>query len=386
MFWHSFKYAFRSLLRNRALMFWTLAFPFILAILFNLAFARLHDYDQFEALEVAVIDDADFSDEQQFKEAFKSLSEGDEHLLNIRYIDKDEAEALLSDEEIEGYVYFVEDEPRVKIKENGVNQTVLVTVVEQISQSLKIAEDIVAQKLSESPEAYMNIEQIYKDAAETIANAKPNIKDDSRVMNMVTIEFYTLIAMACMQGAMLSMELTDRNLPNVTNRGKRVAVAPTHKSVIVASNLLAGYIVLLASVLGLIAFMRFVLGVEFGSDLRLICALAATGALTATMLGLFLSIVLKVGAGAKNVIVLSVTMIGSLFAGMFGGHKNYFDNLAPFINKISPVGLITDGYYSLYYYDDLKRFWVNLGTLLAISAVLYVLSIRGLRRQRYDSI
>lgn len=367
-------------------MFWTLAFPFILAVLFNLAFARLHDYDQFEALEVAVIDDADFSDEQYFKEAFKSLSEGDGHLLNIRYIDKDKAESLLSNEEIEGYVYFDEDKPRVKIKENGVNQTVLVTVVEQISQSMKIADDIAAQKLSESPEAYMNIEQIYKDAAETIANARPNIKDDSRVMNMVTIEFYTLIAMACMQGAMLSTELTDRNLPNVTNRGKRIAVAPTHKSVIVASNLLAGYIVLLASVLGLIIFMRFVLGVEFGSDLRLICALAAAGALTATMLGLFLSIVLKVGAGAKNIIVLSVTMVGSLSAGMFGGNKNYFDNLAPFINKISPVGLITDGYYSLYYYDDLKRFWVNLGTLLAISAVLYVLSIRGLRRQRYDSI
>ena len=70
MFWHSFKYAFRSLLRNRALMFWTLAFPFILAVLFNLAFARLHDYEQFEALEVAVIDDAGFSDEQYFKEAF----------------------------------------------------------------------------------------------------------------------------------------------------------------------------------------------------------------------------------------------------------------------------------------------------------------------------
>jgi ABC-2 type transport system permease protein len=114
--------------------------------------------------------------------------------------------------------------------------------------------------------------------------------------------------------------------------------------------------------------------------------LAAAGALTTTMLGLFLSIVLKAGAGAKNIIVLSVTMIGSLFAGMFGGDKNYFDNLAPLINKISPVGLITDGYYSLYYYDDLKRFWVNLGTLLAISAVLYVLSIHGLRRQRYDNI
>jgi ABC-2 type transport system permease protein len=79
-------------------------------------------------------------------------------------------------------------------------------------------------------------------------------------------------------------------------------------------------------------------------------------------------------------------MVGSLFAGMFGGQKNFFDGVAPLINKISPVGLITDGYYALYYYEDMTRFWVNLGSLLAIAAILFIFSIRGLRRQRYDSI
>ena len=70
MFWHSFKYAFRTLLKSRAMMFWTLIFPFILAILFNMAFARLHDYDVFEAFDVAVVDDENFRDSEIFKEAF----------------------------------------------------------------------------------------------------------------------------------------------------------------------------------------------------------------------------------------------------------------------------------------------------------------------------
>ena len=60
MFWHSFKYAFRTLLKSRAMMFWTLIFPFILAILFNMAFARLHDYDVFEAFVAALYLDQGF--------------------------------------------------------------------------------------------------------------------------------------------------------------------------------------------------------------------------------------------------------------------------------------------------------------------------------------
>lgn len=395
MFLHSLKYAFKTLFKSRALMFWTLVFPFALAIMFNMAFARLHDEEVFEAIDIAVVDDAAFRDEEVFKEAFETLSkEGDDQLFKTQYVEKAHAEELLDNKEIAGYVYFVDGEPHVKIKENGTNQTVLTTAVEQISQSAtmledivpKLVEDEVTEKMTKNPTEMPDIEKITDEVVESVTNVEPNIKNDSRTSNIVAIEFYTLIAMACMQGAMLSTELTDRNLPNISNRGKRIAVAPTHKSVVLASNLLAGYTILLVGLLGLIAFMRFVLGVEFGSDLRLIVALAAAGALAATMLGMFLSIVLKTNSGAKNVIVLVVTMVGSLFAGMFGGQKNFFDDVAPLINKISPVGLITDGYYALYYSEDMTRFWVNLGSLLAIAAILFVFSIRGLRRQRYDSI
>ena len=395
MFWHSLKYAFKTLIKSRALMFWTLLFPFALAIMFNLAFARLHDEEVFSAIDIAVVNDAAFEDEKVFKEAFEALSEeGDDQLFETQYVDKTRAKELLDDDEITGYVYFVDGEPRVEVKASGIDQTVLVTAVEQISQSVAMLEDIVpqlvesevAEEMAQNPTKMPDVEQITQDAINAVMDVEPNIKNDSRTSNIVAIEFYTLIAMACMQGAMLSSELTDRSLPNISNRGKRIAVAPTHKSTILTSNLLAGYTILLSGILALIVFMRFVLGVEFGSDLRLIIALAAAGSLAATMLGMFLSIILKTNSGAKNIIILTVTMVGSLFAGMFGGQKNFFDNIAPLINKISPVGLITDGYYALYYYEDLTRFWVNLCSLLVIAVVLFVLSIRGLRRQRYDSI
>jgi hypothetical protein len=48
--------------------------------------------------------------------------------------------------------------------------------------------------------------------------------------------------------------------------------------------------------------------------------------------------------------------------------------------------MITDGYYSLYYYDDPARYFMNLFSLLAVAAIFFVLSVRNLRKARYDSI
>ena len=391
MFWHNYKNAFRTLIKNKALVFWTLVFPFVLAILFNLAFARLHDYDVFEPLDIAVVESEQMNDAQVFKEALKTLSEGDNKIFNLEYTDLDTAKSRLNDEKITGYIYANDGPIKVQIKKNGVNETVLVTVVDQLLQSSRIIDEIATPQISEyatsgQPIDEATIAAIYQEAAKTVTEASPNVKDDSHVMNIVSTEFFTLIAMACMQGAMLSVELTNRSMPNITNRGKRVAISPTRKSVVVTSNLLAGYTMLFASVIALILFTRFILGVDYGSNLPLVCVVAAVGSLTATMMGVFLSIILRTNENAKNIIVVIVTMVGCLFAGMFGVTKGFFDSFAPMVNKVSPVGLITDGFYSLLYYEDMTRFWVNIVSLLAVAAVFFVLSIRGLRRQSYDSI
>lgn len=386
MFWHNYKYAFKTLLKNRALVFWTLAFPFILAVLFNLAFARLHDYDVFEAIDVAVVNDAEYEKATVFSEAIKSVSEGDKRVFNTQYIDAAKASELLEDNEIVGYIYIEKDVPHVKVNGNGSSETVLQMTVEQIAQSSKMIEDIAMTDIYRRAGQTVNIEEVYRNAVKIVAETEPNIKDDSHVMNVVSIEFYTLIAMACMQGAMLSVEMMNRCMPNISNRGKRVAVAPTRKSTMILSNILAGYTMLLAAVVALILFTRYILGIEYGSDMRLIILLAAVGSLTATTMGMLLSVALKTNESAKNVIVLIVTMVGCLFAGMFGGQKGLFDAAMPLINKISPVGMITDGYYSLLYYGDSARFTMDVVSLLIVAGVFFALSIRSLRRQRYDSI
>ena len=384
MFWHNFRYALKTLLKNKALVFWTLAFPFILAVFFNLAFARLHDYDQFEPFDVAVVND-DAYNESAFSEGFKTLGEGDDRLINIKNMSRDEAETMLDDKKVEGIVFVEDGRAHVKIKENGTDQTALKMATEQVAQMADMGSDIAMLEVQRAT-GPINPDEIKAKVEAALLNAEPKITDDSHVMNVVSIEFFTLIAMACMQGAMLSSEMLNRCLPNLSNRGKRVAIAPTKKSVVVLSNLLAGFTMLLGSVVLLILFMRFVLGVDFGDNMGLIVLLAGIGSLTATMFGMLLAVTFKMSDNAKQVVVLIITMVGCLFAGMFGGMKIFFDEACPWMNKINPVGLITDGFYSLLYYDDMTRFIVNALSLVALAAIFFVLSVRNLRRARYDSV
>ncbi|MBR6166199.1 ABC transporter permease [Candidatus Saccharibacteria bacterium] len=385
MFFHNYKYALKTLLKNKALVFWTLAFPFILAIFFNLAFARLHDYDQFEPFDIAIVRDDAYNNEQTFAAAFKTLTSGDERMFKAKYVDFDEADKMLDEEKVEGIVYVKDGQAHVKIKGNGTNQTVLKMTTEQVAQMSGMIDDI-ADAEQQRAGGTLNPIEVKMKAAEIVQNAQPKISDDSHVMNVVSIEFFTLIAMACMQGAMLSSEMLNRCLPNLSHRGKRVAIAPTKKSVVVLSNLLAGYTMLLGSVILLILFMRFVLGVDFGDNMGLIMLLASIGSLTATMFGMLLAVMFKMSDNAKQVVVLIITMVGCLFAGMFGGMKIFFDEACTWMNKINPVGLITDGFYSLLYYDDMTRFIVNALSLVALAAIFFVLSVRNLRRARYDSV
>ena len=385
MFFHNYKYALKTLLKNKALVFWTLAFPFILAIFFNLAFARLHDYDQFEPFNIAIVRDEAYRKEETFAAAFSTLTAGDERMFKAKYVDFDEADKMLDEEKVEGIVYIKDGQAHVKIKGNGTNQTVLKMTTEQVAQMSGMIDDV-ADAEQKRANGTLNPIEVKMKASEIVQNAQPKISDDSHVMNVVSIEFFTLIAMACMQGAMLSSEMLNRCLPNLSHRGKRVAIAPTKKSIVVLSNLLAGYTMLLGSVILLILFMRFVLGVDFGDNMGLIMLLAGIGSLTATMFGMLLAVMFKMSDNAKQVVVLIITMVGCLFAGMFGGMKIFFDEACPWMNKINPVGLITDGFYSLLYYDDMTRFIVNALSLVVLAAIFFALSVRNLRRARYDSV
>ena len=80
-------------------------------------------------------------------------------------------------------------------------------------------------------------------------------------------------------------------------------------------------------------------------------------------------------------------MLGSFLSGMMGVTLKYvIDKNIPIINKLNPASMITDGFYSLYNYNTLNRYYSNILSLLIVSFILVAISVIKLRRNKYDSI
>ena len=284
-----------------------------------------------------------------------------------------------------------EETPNLVFTTSGINQTILKQVVEEISQTSEmlehLAKDEIEKEISKG-NYFIDYEQIYENINDTIQNETTNRKDISRSnLSYTMIEFYTLIAMACLYGGILGMVAINQNLANMSSRGKRVSVAPTSKGKVVLSSMLAGYITQLVGLALLFVYTVFVLKVDYGNNLPLILLLGAVGSFAGLAMGLLIGTVLKAGENLKTGIMISITMFGCFLSGMMGITMKYIvDKNVPIVNKINPANMITDGFYSLYYYDTLDRYFVNIASLVIIAVIAMAISYLCLRRQKYDSI
>lgn len=392
MFMHNLKYSLKTLFRKRILIFWTFAFPVILATLFNLAFSDIEKNESLDIIDIAIVEDEKVTTNEIFKEAFNTLSDekNEDRLFNTKYVDENEAKSLLENNEITGYL-LVADEPKIIITSSGINETIFKYVTEEISQTAQVVEKIATseiQKQVESRNYNIDYEKIYKEALEIAQENRTNIKDISKSnLSYTLIEFYTLIAMACLYGGMLGMTALNQVLANMDSTGRRVAVSPVSKGKLILSSAIASYITQLMGIAILFAYTVFILKIDYGNNLPLIVSLTLAGCLAGLAIGIAVTALLKANEGVKIGIIISYTMLGSFFSGMMGITMKYMiDKNIPIINKLNPANMITDGFYSLYYYDTYDRFYFNLISLLIFAFVMIGISIFRLRRQKYDSI
>lgn len=393
MFIHNFKYAFKTLFKNRMLIFWTFAFPIILGTLFNMAFSNIENSEKLDIINIAIINNDDFENNEAFKTSFEELSDenNEDRLFNTQYTTEEKAKELLDNGEIVGYMKLKEDKPILTFSTRGINETIFKYVTEEIEQTSDIIKNLSeteTQKQITSGNYNINYEEIYNKVIELAKEDKVKLKNISNSnLSYTMIEFYTLIAMTCLYGGMLSMVSINQTLANMSNKGKRIAVSPTKKGTIILSSLLASYIAQLIGLAILFVYTLFVLKVDYGDNTSLIILLAMIGSFAGLTLGTFVGTLFKTNENAKTGILIALTMFWCYLSGMMGITMKYVvDKNVPIINKINPASMITDGLYSLYYYDTFDRYWFNIISLLIFAFVLMLISFFSLRRQKYDSI
>lgn len=393
MFIHNFKYTLKTLFGNKILIFWTFAFPIIMATFFNLAFSNIENSEKLSIIDIAIVESEEFKNNEILKQSFETLSdeENEDRLFSLKYVQETTAKELLENGEITGYLKLDEDKPKIVIKSNGINESILKYVTEEITSTSKIVQDLANKKIvkeSMQGKAQVDYEKIYKKALEIATKEDISFKNISNAnLSYTMIEFYTLIAMTCLYGGILAMTAINNSLANMGNVGKRTAVAPISKGKLIISSVFASYITQLIGISLLFIYTIFILKVDYGNNLPLIVLLTLAGSLAGLSLGLVVATTLKTNENVKTGILLAVTMFGCFLSGMMGITMKYIvDKNVPIINKLNPASMITDGLYSLYYYDTFSRYYINVISLLIFSSIMIAISIIQLRKQKYETL
>lgn len=378
MFMHVYKYRLKKLLRTKEMIFWTLAFPILLSVFFHLAFQNLDRAEAFDPIATAVVADENYRSSDFFKEVLTEVSQGEEPLLTYREVTKEEAEKLLETGEIYGF-FLVDDPISMTVKTSGLSQNILRLFLDQVNQRSRMIQDI----SSVSPESMPLFLEALNESVTYAVEKEKTTAPPSQILNY----FYSLIAMACMYGAFFgSDEITDIEA-NISMRAARIQVAPVHKLKAFAASSLASYSVLLVNTSILLLFLSYVLGIDFGERAFYIVLTAFAGTLTGITFGSFISSLVKKNENMKAAVIVAVTMGGSFLAGMMYAQMKYFVyDKAPILAYLNPVNLITDSFYSLYYFTDMGRYFLNLAILMVMTVLFGLGTYFVLRRRRYASI
>ena len=363
-------------------MFWILIFPIILGTFFFLAFSKISSStEEFETIEIAVVISDDDVQSNAFKQMVDSLSvakEGELPLFKPVYTDSENAAALLDKGDVTAIVTFSDSTPAVTISKNGINQTIVKSVMDSYIQTAAVL-----QLTDGNPEKIANVMAVMHGNAEKIIEKKLT---DGDLDNMADY-YYALVAMCCMFASLSGLNCATKLGANLSGVGMRKCISPVNKMKIILSDSMANYLIQLFSNAVLIVYLKYILKVTLGGNFFLIFLVAAMGSLIAMNIGILIGSIPNLSEGGKIGINISISLVSSFMSGlMVGGIKQAIEKHVPFVNRINPSSLISDALYALNIYDDYKVYTQRIIIMAAMSFVLVVVSFLITRRAKYDSI
>ena len=384
MFFHSYLYRLKCNIRDKQTLFWTLLFPILLATLFYMAFSNLSSIENFSKIKIGIVDNEEYKENSAFIKAIEAVSSyndaaEDGKLFDVNYISIEEAEDLLKDNKVEGYIYF-DDGMKLVVKGTGINQTIIKAFLDDFKQTTSTMLTIISTDPTVAQDKLLasitNKIDYLKEAP--LGKADPN---------NVVIYFYSLIAMACLYGSFWGLKEVAAIQANQSPQGARISMVPTHKMKLFLASMLAATTIQLCIIFILLGYLAFVLKVSFGNQLGYIMLTCAVGTVTGVTFGSCIASVIKKGEGIKIGILIAFTNIMAFLSGMMYDKMKYIvSTKAPILAYINPANLIADSFYSLYYYNTYTKFFTDIALLCAFSGVFSIITYLVLRRQKYGSL
>ncbi len=369
----------KVILRSKANLFWTFLYPLLLGLFFQMGFGNLNSRPSLNSVYVFLASDKSDAHLLETMEIAEYSDGKKVFLVNSEYTST-ELETKLQEEKITGYIYFENAEIIYRLRQNGLPETIIKTFLDEYLQTVSIHLEI--QTLDPGIK-----EQVFADFLKNKTYLEEISTGTNPNHNAFVIYFYALIAMSCMFGSFWGVDLVNDIQADNSYKAVRMAIAPTSKMKLIIIYFLASLTVHFSGNLVLIAFLKLVLQVEFANNLLLIILTTFIGCIGGIALGALLSSYSKASYGKKNLMMVGVSLLLSALSGlMFISVKYWVETNLPFLSYINPAGLVTDSFYRLYYFSDLKHYFIDLCLLLTLSILMLFGSIIKMRGVKYDSV
>ena len=362
-------------------MFWALLFPIILGTLFYLSFgsAGLESTGEsrWDKIKVAVVKDTDPSENAQAFEGF--LTQMDGETLDIQDISTEsEALSALNEETISG-IFYVRDTPSLTVAKNGLNESILTSVLESYNQNAAMFREIAMTHPEKLPDAL--------DAMNDYRNTTAEVSLGGKDLNPNVQYFFALVAYACLSGAFLGVQSSIDGQANISALGARRSITPTHKLTLILIDMAVLFIIHFFNILILCLYITHVLGISLGNDVGALLLVDFMGSMIGVCLGVAIGCLARISYRMKTGVCVLFTLFPGFLAGlMFGNMKNIIELHCPIINRINPAAVLSDAFYCMGIYNDMERFTRCLVILAVMSTLLLTVAFLGIRRERYDSI
>ena len=233
-FFFYMKYTMLSTFRLKTTLFWTLAFPLLLATFMYMAFGNLFEKDEmFKTINVAVVESENDDTLMSVLESLDvnhtdSVSKSDDKddrtnsfsdLINMKIMDDSAAQKALNNQKVTGIIY-TEDASLV-VDENSYNATILESILTQYKQQ----KDVFTNIAKTNPAA---LETAIAGLSDTRSEYK-EISLSSGNQDEYTNYFYAVFAMSCLIASFSSVTATNRLLANTRSLGRRKSLVPASK-------------------------------------------------------------------------------------------------------------------------------------------------------------
>lgn len=380
MFSHLFVYRIKSLLRVKVVLFWSFVYPIALALLFYMTFGSdIGKETGFEPIEVCVVgenvsdslkDLPDVMKDIEYKEGIK--------MFVVHEEDKASSKQLLESGEVAGIVY-LSDDISVEVTGSGINQSILKIFTDSYKRNVLILTDAYMA----GPEKAEAVGKVMSETTNTLREVTlSGAENDSSIQY-----FYAIIAMACLFGSFVGIQMGNELQANASSLAARKCVSSAHRLKVIVADMCAAFLIDFVEVLLVSVFLEMVLHIHICSKLGPYLLICFTGSMIGVASGQFITFLARGKQGLQIAISLTFSLTSCFLGGLMSKGMDHLVAVnIPILGMINPASLITNSFYCLAIYQDYRRVSLNM-TILAAEALLFtVLSYLASRRTRHASI